>query len=369
MKSTIHLPGLNGIRAIACIAVVLSHTSHALGDFGINTTNLGFLTSGITLAGYGVTMFFCLSGFLITFLLLHEKSTTGTIEIKQFYIRRALRIWPLYYSFLLLGSLYMYITNGFIDNANQLPFYIFLSANIPVITGHAILLFAHYWSLGVEEQFYLFWPWLGKLKINQLFIASIVIIVIALMAKLALRLTIKNFDENIFYISLHITRFHCMAMGAAASIMYYKNIKWFLAICQHIVTQIIVFTSIIFMLFNKFHIASFIDNEIVGILSIALILGQVDPRNRIVNLNKPLFNFFGKISYGIYVIHPILIIILSRIIHAFDMNYIMRFALAYISVMIITTLVAHLSYRYFERPFLKIKTKYMIINSSATGIH
>src|SRR5258708_22830536 len=92
---TVHLPGLNGLRAIAALAVVTSHITLWLKEFGLN--NKIFVTDtagnaiGLPLAVHGVTIFFTLSGFLITFLLLKEKEA-GPIKIKDFYIRRILRI-------------------------------------------------------------------------------------------------------------------------------------------------------------------------------------------------------------------------------------------------------------------------------------
>src|SRR5690349_15528394 len=106
VSKAIYLPGLNGLRAIAALAVVISHTTVALSDYGLNNKIFGESSdgraTGLKLAGYGVTIFFTLSGFLITYLLLKEKEL-GTIKIKNFYIRRILRIWPLYYGYLILA--------------------------------------------------------------------------------------------------------------------------------------------------------------------------------------------------------------------------------------------------------------------------
>src|SRR5690606_24795997 len=95
-KDRIYLPGLNGIRAIAAFAVVISHTNGRLGEFGLSKLPYW------DLAGFGVTIFFTLSGFLITYLLLKERAKTGTIKVRKFYVRRLLRIWPLYYFYLFL---------------------------------------------------------------------------------------------------------------------------------------------------------------------------------------------------------------------------------------------------------------------------
>ena len=100
---SVYLPGLNGLRAIAALAVVVSHTTLALNQFGLDSNIFGTgqdgKPKGLDLAGDGVSLFFTLSGFLITFLLLKEKET-GSLKVRNFYIRRILRIWPLYYLYL-----------------------------------------------------------------------------------------------------------------------------------------------------------------------------------------------------------------------------------------------------------------------------
>jgi peptidoglycan/LPS O-acetylase OafA/YrhL len=99
MKS-FYLPGLNGLRAIACMMVFYSH-------FNLNIGKLyGFRFHDIELGSFGVTCFFTLSGFLITTLLLQEKKDTDRINFRNFYVRRILRIWPLYFLVLLIGVIY-----------------------------------------------------------------------------------------------------------------------------------------------------------------------------------------------------------------------------------------------------------------------
>jgi peptidoglycan/LPS O-acetylase OafA/YrhL len=103
-KTTIYLPGLNGIRAIAALAVVVSHTTLHLGLFGLDPHLFGNgdgRPRTLDMAGFGVTMFFALSGFLITYLLCREKEI-AQVNVKKFYARRILRIWPLYYAYFLI---------------------------------------------------------------------------------------------------------------------------------------------------------------------------------------------------------------------------------------------------------------------------
>ena len=151
MNKTIHLPGLNGLRAIAALSVMWGHTFQS--DFG----NWGVEGFALPVVADGVTLFFVISGFLITYLLLNEQEQSHTISIPKFYMRRVLRIWPIYYLYLLVAVLV--ISTG---NNPNIWYYCFFTANIPFILTAGIWPIVHYWSIGVEEQFYLFWPWLVK---------------------------------------------------------------------------------------------------------------------------------------------------------------------------------------------------------------
>ncbi|MBL0234347.1 MAG: acyltransferase [Chitinophagaceae bacterium] len=128
MATKVHLRGLNGIRAIASLAVVISHIA-------LNFENFGFSPShGLDLAGFGVSMFFSLSGFLITYLLMIEKSDFGDVSIKDFYIRRILRIWPLYFFYLIVCILVIILTQPQ-ELRGNITYYILLSGNMPFILG------------------------------------------------------------------------------------------------------------------------------------------------------------------------------------------------------------------------------------------
>ena len=358
--SKVHLKGLNGIRAIAAMAVVASHIGLALTDFGFSSTWETYL------AGYGVTIFFSLSGFLITYLLLIEKSRFHHINIKAFYIRRILRIWPLYFFYLILAVITTYFFMP-----EQLPggiyYYLILCANIPSIFGFPLPLLAHYWSLGVEEQFYLFWPFVVS-KSNNLFrflaLFSITIVVI----KLGLRYLDATTDYHWPYQFIQITRFDCMAIGAMGAILYFEKNKRFLRICFSISAQIAAWGSLLLMAFNKFHIASVLDSELCAVITIILIVNVSGNAKTIINLEKPLFDFLGKISYGIYVYHPLIIFLIAKwaghLIIPF--NYTTRLIIVFTLIPLCAILISYLSYEFFEKKFLYLKLKYSSVKSSDT---
>ncbi|MFZ4798840.1 MAG: acyltransferase family protein [Bacteroidia bacterium] len=158
----LYLPGLNGLRTVAAVSVLFCHIIFT--DFGVN------FFFDWPIAHYGVTLFFVISGFLITFLLLKEKERTQDISINKFYYRRILRIWPIYFLYIAVSILIYYFWDK-LDQIfiGQFWFYLLLAGNFKeLISNSAIAPFGHLWSIGVEEQFYLFWPWSVKFTKNKL---------------------------------------------------------------------------------------------------------------------------------------------------------------------------------------------------------
>ena len=140
MGKGIHLSGLNGLRAMAALSVMWGHTFQStFGDWGVRGVSLPVVADGVTL-------FFVISGFLITFLLLNEEKQSNRIDIPKFYMRRVLRIWPIYYLYLIVAVL---VTATW-KNSNMW-YYVFFTANIPFVLTVGIWPIVHYWSIGVEE--------------------------------------------------------------------------------------------------------------------------------------------------------------------------------------------------------------------------
>lgn len=360
----IYFPGLNGLRAIAAIAVVLTHITLKLDEFGLNPFIFGMhkdgTAKGVYLGSYGVTIFFVLSGFLITYLLAAEKAQSG-ISVKKFYFRRILRIWPLYYLYLAVSIITIMVFNLGL-NRESLFFYIFYAANIPSILVTTLPLLGHYWSLGVEEQFYLFWPWVIK-KIHN----PVIPILTAIITLIVIKALLHFYHPDSFLESaIHITRFHCMMIGALGAIFYRQNNKLFLRIIDNKMAQIACWGVIFLVTINKFHFISIIDNEVIAVVSLFLIIGQINIKNRIVNLETSIFDYLGKISYGIYVIHPLLIFLFSRLLFQLNVPPLYKYFIVFFTIIAATILTAHLSYTYFEKYFLGLKKKFVVIKSSAT---
>jgi len=371
MKKALHFSGLNGLRAIAALIVLFSHTTTELNTFGLNSFLFGKYPDGSPkslLAGFGVSIFFALSGFLITYLLLEEKRS-HEINIKNFYLRRILRIWPLYYLYFLLSIFTLFMFDMSFEK-QSIFFYVFLLANVPFLLHTAIGFVGHYWSLGVEEQFYSFWPWIIKRSKSILTVTTVACLSLILLKCMVRYWDIRTNNGNVgwLYNTLHTVRFQCMLIGAIGAILYFRKQALFLRITNNVWAQSLCWFVILLVGLNKFHIASFLDNEFIATVTVVLIIGQICKTNRIVNLEFSFLNFIGKISYGIYVLHPLIIFYLSKAI-TFSEKSITSYLIVYFSVFLSTIIIAYLSYEYFEKPFLKLKEKYSTVRNSTTAVH
>ena len=364
----IYFSGLNGLRSIAVLAVVFSHITLQLNIFGLKNNLFGLTIDGkpkgYLLATYGVSIFFVLSGFLITYLLFIENKMTDSIDIKKFYFRRLLRIWPLYYSYLAICIISLILFAIPFESSN-LFFFIFISANFASIFNFSLPFLYHYWSLGVEEQFYLFWPWLvKKAKNNFIFI---VVLLIVLQNLIRIYLGYFYLKSYLFNFSI-INRFDCMMIGALGAFYYKNNTKWVLKLVDNKISQFISLFILILLIINKFHINAIIDNFIISLVTLILIIGQINIKNRIINLDLAIFNFLGKISFGIYVYHPLIIFLFSKFINQFSIPNNLKYSIVYLSIFFLTISISSISYYHFEMYFIKLKSKYTIVKSSNSKI-
>jgi len=355
----IYLPGLNGIRAIAAIAVIISHIGLNLDLYQIPKAG------GYALASFGVTMFFALSGFLITYLLLSEKAKTDTISIRKFYFRRILRIWPLYYFYLLVVLIFV----GY--NINSYSWmYFFLLPNVPfaleasAVFAATLPYLAHYWSVGVEEQFYAFWPWVIR-KSKNVFVVLIVFAVSFFLFKLFLTFIGA---PKFFITFFHYTRFGCLAMGGIAAYLLFNRNEILLKITKHKFAEIIAWGIVVLIAIDKFHLFSIIDHEIVTIATLIIIINQVYNSKKLISLENKIFDYLGKISYGLYIYNPLIIYLVSiplrKIIRG---DTLLNVVLIYTITIVMVIMVSHLSYFYFEKLFLKFKDQFAVVKSKSSA--
>lgn len=388
----VYFPGLNAIRAWAAIFVVWYHIEQVKSYFNIieNRTQNYFFIARYTMQGIdAVLLFFVLSGFLITYLLLLEIQNTAKVDIQKFYIRRSLRIWPLYYFVMFLGfflvPLVIMLSNfqGFYPPISENFFpkfflYFFFLPNVAQLFGFFPIGISHLWSIGVEEVFYLIWPQLIQRFRRGIIPAILLILFVRPLLIILLLITLvfaPNFypETNVFLTkALLLFPFEGMGIGALGAYAFYHHKARVIAV----VSQPWV-TWIIFILFalNVTLLKSETLNPVFGPLTtsilcsiyIALILRIAYQPKFGLNFDTPSYKFLGKLSYGIYIYH---FIVIYFVMIAFDKigwrdNGIIYNLSLYAIVTFLTIVVAHFSYEWFESRFLKLKQGFQTIESGA----
>jgi peptidoglycan/LPS O-acetylase OafA/YrhL len=357
MVQNIYFKGLNGIRAIAAVIVLIWHLDQF--SYLLNIKNIGISDNGM--AGQAVNMFFVLSGFLITYLLLTEGKLNKRINIKKFYIRRILRIWPLYYLALIISLLLIYL--GIINEPPQLEnsivFYSFLLANIPYVLSISINTITPLWSVAVEEQFYIIWPHLFKSTKN---ILPKLVIFFLFYFFLKISIYLLSGSTSVLFKLITLVRFDIMCIGGFGAYLIFIGEKKYLKIIHSKILQFLSWGILLFsIIFKPLHLFSIIDNEINSIFYLVIILNVSCNKKTIISLENVSFNFLGKISYGLYVYHMIIIFLLAYFVK--KNNYQLNLVSYYSIVIVGTISVSYLSHRYFEMFFLRKKHKYSLIRS------
>jgi peptidoglycan/LPS O-acetylase OafA/YrhL len=288
-----YFPALDGLRAIAALLVMVFHFSQDTGKNGI-------WIMGRT----GVDLFFVLSGFLITTILLIAPAKDWR-EVRTFYIRRTLRIFPLYYGVLIVTAL--------CGSVASLWFWVYLQ-NIPIFFDMPVTGPGHFWSLGVEEQFYLVWPFLVFFLPRKWLVKTLWAII-----GIATFFRILYLPYHLHWFILPIfCRFDGLAAGALLAVFYGRGL-----LQQHRRRLLVlgtIATIAICMQWWMFHGQRQIWGEVAkfslatGVY--AAVVGYV-----ITSGSRPIvralawkpLRFIGKVSYGLYVFHPLCFLFLSTI--------------------------------------------------------
>jgi peptidoglycan/LPS O-acetylase OafA/YrhL len=386
-NSITYFRGLNGIRFIAAFSVIIHHIEEYKTIFILHVDNFSARPVIYQLGKLGVALFFVLSGFLITYLLLAEKQKTGTVNITKFYIRRMLRIWPLYFLIVLL-SFFVFPNIGllqipllsestFQNFYQKLVLYLLVLPNVVSGLYVPMPLSSHVWSIGVEEQFYLLWPWL---LISRNF-KRLFVIILSVGAVLAGGFFYFRFALNpyhiakddthpfFFFVSMFLAQFRvgCMAIGGlGAYLVFIKHPV--LQILYRRWIQIIVYLFLIFLISTGFQVPG-VNYEFYAILFCYLLINLASNPKSIIQFENRFMNFMGSISYGLYIYHPIAIAFVLNLLIGHranpDLLNSLSFNLQVYSLTIaITVFLSYLSYTYFEKPFLRLKDRFTVTDTN-----
>ncbi len=358
---SVYFPNLNAIRFLAVAFVIVHH----IEQFKLLFDLQNYWSNALVRIGgqHGLMIFFVLSGFLISYLLFKEKDFSKRISVKDFYLRRAFRIWPLYFTILFLSLFVMPfiefmqvsgLTREFLyeDLPAKLSLYIFLLPNLI----HPIFGFIPFasatWSIGAEEQFYFLWPLLiNRFKNKWLVLFGVLLLYIGI------GFALKNSEWFVLKSFWNLSPISCMAIGGIYAALIYESNPLLDRIKKILFTKSSQYLSL-FLLSVFIYRGSFaiqFNYEVYSILYGHLILNLTANPNRIFSLENPILNYLGKISYGLYLIHTFVLVFVLKAAMKFDVynNF-----LLYPIIFLLTIVLSILSYEFFEKYFIKKKSKH-----------
>jgi peptidoglycan/LPS O-acetylase OafA/YrhL len=368
-KSNGHLPALDGVRGVAIVLVV----AHMLNPLDDPTSVAGRIAAVGFGAGWtGVQLFFVLSGFLITGILLDTQGAPN--QLQSFFARRVLRIFPLYYATLVVAFVVLPLLGRggpalAHDRAHQVWLWTYLG-NWVATTDAASQAFPHFWSLAVEEQFYLLWPFVVRGRSpRSCFNLSLAVAAAALLVRSAAWRAGVSADA-IYHFT--ITRVDALALGAAAAAAVripalatlaraWRGRLWGASAA----------VGLLGALLTSMYSRSTVAGATVGytLLSIAFALAvlaafEADAAPAAASwLRAPALRALGKYSYAMYVFHKPLHDAIGRPLLrrlAVGASRSVAVSCAYVACgLAVTFVVAFVSYHLWERRFLSLKSRFV----------
>jgi len=358
------LPGLNGLRAIAASFVLFGHVYQIAGDFG-DTSVATFFKNHDLLGINMVNLFFVISGFIITHVMFVEQKKTGTVSLRNFYFKRILRIWPLYFGILILVLIADHYTGLYTNypsiNGKGLFLLCFFIMNFAfVYPGYNISVLPHYWSLSIEEQFYIFWPPFFKFLKDKRKLYFPIAVILGIIGGRALVVILFRLHPDPFLTNLlellSISKFGSISMGVIAawlihhdhSILRFLYLNWVQILSWMVLAGTILFNYKI----------PYIHFEVTAFFYAIIVVNVTTNTRNIFMPENRFFDTTGKISYGLYMYHWPLIPIIAG---AFRQIGIWDFSVKYHQLPLLICSytfafgLAWLSYKYFESVFLKMR--------------
>ena len=346
-NNTKHFPNLDLFRALSIILVMLHHS------FIPNKMLETLMHNG----NHGVSLFFLISGFLITTLLIREKNK-GSINIKKFLIRRGLRIYPLYYTVL---AIYFVAINvfGFYSPDNRLAFNEFLYAHLFYLSNLMPIYgpFFFSWSLATEEQFYLIFSILIK-KFKQMNLIRYLLGIIIIKVSFYYLIYAKNSQDpyvNFIHYFLRIFQ-ESIILGVVLALLMAKESSY--KFLRNLTSKLIIPATIIIitlLLFFTIGRHSTINSQLYNLCFVLIVFYSVTSKSFSRYIGKTLyevFSYIGLISYGIYLFHMPIGNALN------NLKFTESFMIFFTSWVLLVVVIASLSYELFEKRFIKLKKRF-----------
>jgi peptidoglycan/LPS O-acetylase OafA/YrhL len=356
-----YVKGLDTLRAIAVLLVIHEHWGP--GSFKFSSF-LNFILKILPSGSFAVNFFFVLSGFLITGILIEAKNDSHSKSkiLKNFIVRRCLRIFPVYYLCLIL--LYVLNYHGLRGNFIHLVTY---TENFHIFYSSSWDSFSHTWSLAVEEQFYVIWPIIILFIPNRYIFKILILFIVA--GTILCFITVNRYGS--YAVVLPFNCFNAFAIGGIYSYAIANN-KILFKLKQ--ILFLLLFPAIILYVLLECDFIAFPSRIIDAIISINLIICVVEKRYGnffSVIINNNILSKLGKISYGIYLFHYCIPYYYDIIVKYLDRKFVLEShfktllyqpSFAEMIQFIALVSISYVSYHFIESRFLKLK-KYFNYNN------
>jgi peptidoglycan/LPS O-acetylase OafA/YrhL len=360
-------PELDALRFFAFLGVFIFHAAPRTMDF-YNAAGYPHWLSSLLIpifgaGAYGVDLFFALSAYLITSLLLRERAATGVLDLRGFYVRRILRIWPLYLAFVAFAAVTAKVLPGQVLPMRYVVGYSLLAGNwIYVFYGLPASFATPLWTVSIEEQFYLAWPLaLRKASVRAMAAMAVGLLVIANAWRVWLTVTaapVERIEYNTF------TRLDPIAFGILIALFGHKlpsitRLQRVVLLCSGVAMWVAVYAFTVtspMLKFTTWQMA--VGHPFTAMASAAVLLSVLGSQHGF--LRNTTLLYLGKISYGLYVLHEFAHFCAMRMVPASTPAGVVGQSFVGLAL---TMLLAAASYRWLESPFLRLKERFAHVQS------
>ena len=361
-NNRIYFPELDGLRFFAFLLVFIHHTK-----WFFTISQLRFLNE---FGWAGVDLFFALSAFLFTKLLLVERGVSGGISFSKFYLRRVFRIWPIYYLYIIAILIVIILQKGHValtgvNGLRLLGLLTFTDNIFCAVSGYnSIPALPHLWTIGYEEQFYIFIPLLismlsgWSVSRRMQLLGAVSLLFFLLRAMMIVNqvphpaiwvLPVTHFESIVLGMVIGFGGFDALARKVPPILLFIIGVA-----CFKIMTLLPNINIISFWLFASY--------GLVG-LSTALVLQSTIVSSTMKRfLSRKPFVYLGKRSYGLYLYHIFAILLVSKL-EVYLPKLLFPDAFIFLLALLLTIVMAVVSYRVIERPFLKLKKRFEVVES------
>jgi peptidoglycan/LPS O-acetylase OafA/YrhL len=366
-------PELDALRFFAFFGVFVFHViphdaASYLTRHVLPPALVPFVCAVSAAGAFGVDLFFALSAYLITILLIREEEDRGRIDVKAFYVRRILRIWPLYFFFIAIAAVVPFWDKTQHLGWHYIAGYLLLAGNwVYVWLGLPHSIANPLWSVSIEEQFYLFWPVaLRRLSRRQLIFAVLCLLLLANIVRVWVVFS-HGLGAAIEYNTF--TRIDAIALGILVAYIFGNKVP-----ALHLLSRIALAAA---CLITWFLVAAYanlnaqtevapvlgtlIGRPLVAVAAAGLLVAVMGaPAAGARALTNPVLTYLGRISYGLYVYHAAGLLVAT---HLFRTNTVKGYALFAVFGFAFTVILSAISYRWLETPFLRMKERFAVVRS------